>query len=142
MTASPPLARRTRPPASLLPRHVLTLRSLGAEGLRAILDLSAAIKSNPDRFRNALAGRKVGLVFEKPSTRTRVSFEAAAWLLGMLPISLRGDELQLGRGETIADTARTLSLYVDAIAIRTFAQSRVEELAAAASIASRRRLDV
>ncbi|HEU4672051.1 MAG TPA: ornithine carbamoyltransferase [Candidatus Limnocylindrales bacterium] len=134
MTASPPLARRTRRPPGLLPRHVLTLRSLGAEGLRAILDLSAAIKSNPDRFRNALAGRKVGLVFEKPSTRTRVSFEAAAWLLGMLPISLRGEELQLGRGETIADTARTLSLYVDAIAIRTFAQSRVEELAAAASV--------
>jgi ornithine carbamoyltransferase len=136
VSATAPLARRVRhasPPPSL-PRDLLTLRSLGADGLRAILDLSAAIKRDPEPFRNVLAGRTVGLVFEKPSTRTRVSFEAAAWLLGILPISLRGDELQLGRGETIADTARTLSLFVDAIVIRTFAQSRVEELAAAASV--------
>ena len=74
------------------------------------------------------------MIFDKPSTRTRVSFESAAWTLGMLPIVLRPDELQLGRGETIADTARALSLYLDALTVRTFAQSSVEELAAAASI--------
>jgi ornithine carbamoyltransferase len=74
------------------------------------------------------------MIFDKPSTRTRVSFESAAWMLGMLPIVLRPDELQLGRGETIADTARALSLYLDALTVRTFAQSSVEELAAAASI--------
>ena len=74
------------------------------------------------------------MIFHKPSTRTRVSFESAAWTLGMLPSVLRADELQLGRGETVADTARTLSLYLDAITVRTFAQASVEELAAAASI--------
>jgi ornithine carbamoyltransferase len=74
------------------------------------------------------------MIFDKPSTRTRVSFESAAWLLGMLPIDLRPDELQLGRGETIADTARALSLYLDALTVRTFAQRSVEDLAAAASI--------
>ena len=74
------------------------------------------------------------MIFDKPSTRTRVSFESAAWMLGMLPIVLRPDELQLGRGETIADTARALSLYLDALTVRTFAQSSLEELAAAASI--------
>ena len=72
------------------------------------------------------------MIFDKPSTRTRVSFESAAWMLGMLPIVLRPDELQLGRGETIADTGRTLSLYLDALAVRTFAQASLEELAAAA----------
>ncbi len=74
------------------------------------------------------------MIFDKPSTRTRVSFESAAWMLGMLPIVLRPDELQLGRGETVADTARTLSLYLDALAVRTFSQASLEELAAAASI--------
>ena len=74
------------------------------------------------------------MIFHKPSTRTRVSFETAAWTLGMLPSVLRADELQLGRGETVADTARTLSLYLDTIVIRTFAQAVVEELAADASI--------
>ena len=64
--------------------------------------------------------------FTKPSTRTRVSLEAAAWRLGMLPVMLRPDELQLGRGEPIADTGRVLSGYADAIAIRTFAQRDVE----------------
>jgi ornithine carbamoyltransferase len=74
------------------------------------------------------------MIFDKPSTRTRVSFESAAWTLGMLPIVLRPDELQLGHGETVADTARALSLYLDALTVRTFAQSSVEALAAAASI--------
>jgi ornithine carbamoyltransferase len=74
------------------------------------------------------------MIFEAPSTRTRVSFEAAAWLLGALPIVLRPDELQLGRGETVADTARALSLYLDGLTIRAFSQSVVEEFAAAASI--------
>ena len=67
--------------------------------------------------------------FSKPSTRTRVSLEAAAQRLGMLPLMLRPDELQLGRGEPISDTGRVLSGYVDAITIRTYAQSDVDELA-------------
>jgi ornithine carbamoyltransferase len=87
------------------------------------------IKSLHGKTRETLAGGRVGMIFDKPSTRTRVSFEAAIWGLGMLPISLRPDELQLGRGETIADTARVLSRYLSALVIRTFEQAKVEELA-------------
>lgn len=116
------------------PHHVLTLDALGPSGLRAILDISGHLKRDPDAVRGRLAGRRVGMIFDKPSTRTRVSFESAAWILGMLPIVLRPDELQLGHGETVADTARALSLYLDALTVRTFAQSAVEELATAASI--------
>jgi ornithine carbamoyltransferase len=115
-------------------RHFLRLSDVGPDGLRALLELTRRIKRNPDVVRDRLAGGKLGMIFYKPSTRTRVSFEAAAWALGMLPIVLRPDELQLGRGETVGDTARTLSLYLDAIVIRTFAQETVEELAAAASV--------
>jgi len=99
-----------------------------------LLDLTRRLKRDPEPFRGRLAGGRIGMIFHKPSTRTRVSFESAAWTLGMLPSVLRADELQLGRGETVADTARTLSLYLDAVTIRTFAQAVVEELAAAASI--------
>jgi ornithine carbamoyltransferase len=116
------------------PRHFLTLDGLGPDGLRTLLDLTARLKQDPDTVRNRLAGGRIGMIFDKPSTRTRVSFESAAWMLGMLPIVLRPDELQLGRGETIADTARALSLYLDALTVRTFAQASVEELAAAGSI--------
>ena len=115
-------------------RDFLTLASLGPTGLRAVLDLTARLKRDPVPFHGTLAGHRIGMIFDKPSTRTRVSFESAAWILGMLPIVLRPDELQLGRGETIADTARALSLYLDALAVRTFAQTSVEELADAASI--------
>ncbi len=116
------------------PRDFLTVEDLGPGGLRAILNLTHRLKEHPSLFRNRLAGGRIGMIFDKPSTRTRVSFEAAAWQLGMLPIALRPDELQLGRGETVADTARTLSLYLDAIVIRTFGHDRVVELAEAASV--------
>jgi ornithine carbamoyltransferase len=115
-------------------RHLLTLDSLGRDGIRHTLDLAARIKSRGGMTRDALAGGRVGMIFDKPSTRTRVSFEAAAWGLGMLPIALRPDELQLGRGETIADTARVLSRYLSALVIRTFEQARVDELARYATI--------
>jgi ornithine carbamoyltransferase len=110
-------------------RHLLTLDSLGREGLLVNLELARQLKTVKGMARDALAGGRMGLIFDKPSTRTRVSFEAAAWGLGMLPIALRPDELQLGRGETIADTARVLSRYLTALAIRTFEQAKVEELA-------------
>jgi ornithine carbamoyltransferase len=115
-------------------RHFLTLDSLGREGILINLDLAARLKAREGMARDALAGGRVGLIFDKPSTRTRVSFEAAIWGLGMLPIALRSDELQLGRSETIADTARVLSRYLSALVIRTFDQSRVEELARHATI--------
>ena len=114
--------------------HYLTLDSLGREGVRAILDLSHRFKREPGRHREALAGGIVGMIFDKPSTRTRVSLENAAWALGMHPIVMRPDELQLGHGETVADTARVLSRYLSALTIRTFAHTRVEELAAHATI--------
>jgi ornithine carbamoyltransferase len=115
-------------------RHLLTLGGLGHGDLRSLLDLTGRLKREPDAFRGRLAGGRVGMIFDKPSTRTRVSLESAAWMLGMLPIVLRPEELQLGRGETVADTARALSLYLDALTVRTSDQATVEELAAAASI--------
>jgi ornithine carbamoyltransferase len=121
-------------PPQASPKDFLTLDELGPGGLRSLLDLTGRLKRKPDAFRDRLAGRRIGMLFDKPSTRTRVSFESAAWMLGMLPMVLRPDELQLGRGESIADTARALSLYLDGLTVRTFAQSSVEELAAAASI--------
>lgn len=124
------------PPAAAptVPADLLTLDAFDPAGLAALLDLSGRMKADPRLGTGSLAGGKLALIFHKPSTRTRVSFEAAAWRLGMLPIALRPDELQLGRGETIADTARTLSRYVDAIAIRTFSQASIEELAEHATI--------
>ena len=92
------------------------------------------LKREPAHFEGALHGRTIACIFEKPSTRTRVSFAAAAAELGATPIALSPQELQLGRGETIADTARSLSGYCAAIVIRTFAQSTVDELAAWATV--------
>jgi ornithine carbamoyltransferase len=116
------------------PRNLLRIADLGPEHLEHLLDLAAVMKRQRFRFRKAHAGEVLACYFSKPSTRTRVSLEGAAWQMGMLPVMLRPDELQLGRGEPIADTAAVLSRYVDAIAIRTFAQSEVDELADAASI--------
>lgn len=129
------MTSQVTPPAHLsVPADFLTLDAFGPDQLAALLDLSERMKRDEHLGRRSLDGGRVALIFHKPSTRTRVSFEAAAWRLGMLPISLRADELQMGRGETIADTARTLSRYVDVIVIRTFSQASVEELAEHATI--------
>ena len=109
------------------PQHLLRVSDLSRQQLHRLLDLAAEMKAEPLGWRGAQAGKALACFFSKPSTRTRVSLEAAAHRLGMLPLMLRPDELQLGRGEPIADTARVLSSYVDPIAIRTFAQSDVEE---------------
>lgn len=116
--------RRTRAPARLTRLGDLTPRALAR-----LLDLAAAMKDDPCRYADALRGRSIACIFEKPSTRTRVSFAAAAARLGANPIALSPQELQLGRGETLADTARSLSGYVDAIVIRSVAQKTVNELA-------------
>src|ERR671932_1447963 len=94
----------------------------------ALLDAADRHKAER-RVRATLAGRTVALIFEKPSTRTRVSFEVAVHELGGYPLPLAGGELQLGRGETIEDTAMVLSRYVAAIVLRTFAQDTLERLA-------------
>jgi ornithine carbamoyltransferase len=113
---------------------LLRVSDLDAAQFDALLDLAAAMKRHPFAWHGALAGRSVACYFAKPSTRTRVSFEAAINRLGALPIMLRPDELQLGRGEPIADTARALSSYCEAIVVRTFAQREVRELADHASV--------
>jgi nucleotide-binding universal stress UspA family protein len=116
------------------PRHVLRVADLAAEELTAVIDLAARMKANPAAWTGALPGLALAALFEKPSTRTRASLAVAAHRLGMLPLTLRPDELQLGRGETIADSARVLSGYAAAIAVRTFAQTTLEELAAHATV--------
>jgi ornithine carbamoyltransferase len=124
------------PSINCLIRHFLTGEELGAHELRSLLDRAQELKQGRrDRVAaEALAGRSVALVFEKPSTRTRVSFEVGVAELGGTPIVLRGDELQLARGESIGDTARVLSRFVDAIVIRSGSQQAVEELAAGSEV--------
>jgi ornithine carbamoyltransferase len=114
--------------------HFTRLSDLGQDTLAELLDLAEAMKDEPAHCEDALRGRAIACIFEKPSTRTRVSFAAAAARLGATPIVLTPQELQLGRGESVADTARSLSGYVDAIVVRTFAQETVQELARWASV--------
>ena len=102
--------------------------------IEKVLELAAEIKSRPGDFRNALPGRSLAMIFEKSSTRTRVSFEAGMYQLGGLGMFLSSRDLQLGRGEPISDTAQVLSRYVDGIMARTYAHSTVEDLARFASI--------
>ncbi|MBP2232804.1 ornithine carbamoyltransferase [Azospirillum agricola] len=119
-------------------RHFLDVDRLDSQTLRRILDRAVAIKAAFRKDRNAhadlLAGQTLALIFEKPSTRTRVSFEVGMRQLGGNVVVLKPDDMQLGRGETIGDTARVLSRFVDAVMVRTTGEERVHELAAHASI--------
>jgi ornithine carbamoyltransferase len=115
--------------------HFLDLSEFSGKKLREILSLASSLKAKRDSdAMRPLAGRKLALIFEKPSTRTRVSFDAAMHELGGHSIVLTGKEMQLGRGETIADTARVLSRYVDAIMIRILNHKQLQELAAHATV--------
>jgi ornithine carbamoyltransferase len=109
-------------------RHFLTGAELGAAELDALLTRAAELKREP-RSSNALGQRCVGLVFERPSTRTRISFEVGVVELGGHPVVLRGDELQIARGEALRDTALVLSRHLDAVGVRTGPQQALEELA-------------
>jgi ornithine carbamoyltransferase len=102
--------------------------------IEAVLDLAAKVKKDPTAYRAALPGRTLAMIFEKSSTRTRVSFEAGMFQLGGVGMFLSSRDLQLGRGEPISDTARVLSRYVDGIMARVFAQATVDGLAKHASI--------
>ena len=115
-------------------RDFLSLDDIESDELHHLLELSAKVKQSPGDYAGRLAGKSVALIFEKPSTRTRVSFEVAVASLGGHPVSLSSTDLQLGRGETIEDTGRVLSRYVDCVVLRTFEQERLEVLAEAASI--------
>ena len=112
------------------PSDLLRISDLDSRQLYVLLDLAAEMKAAPHGWETALHGDTVAMFFEKPSTRTRVSFAAACQHLGALPLGLRPDELQLGRGEPISDTARVLSGYSSAIVVRTFAQALLDEMAA------------
>jgi ornithine carbamoyltransferase len=121
---------------SLKGRSFTRVADWSREELLDVLDLADGLKQR-QRAReehHLLPGRTLGMIFQKPSTRTRVSFEVGIYQLGGTGLYLSAGDLQLGRGETIKDTAVVLSRYLDAIMIRTFAQSDVEELAANASI--------
>jgi len=120
------------------PRHFLDISALPSSELRAILDRAAALKAKRVKGKPAeekpLEGKFLGLVFDRPSTRTRVSFDVAMRELGGETIMLTGAEMQLGRGETIADTARVLSRFLDAIMIRILSRDDLLELGKYASV--------
>ncbi len=124
------------------PDDLISIDDLTAPQIIDVLDLAdelrderaSAVAAGRSPVRDVLRGRTVALVFEKPSTRTRVSFQVGVAELGGSPLTLSSAELQLGRGETVADTGAVLSRYVHAIVIRTFGQDRLVELAAAADV--------
>ncbi|UKJ74873.1 ornithine carbamoyltransferase [Azospirillum brasilense] len=115
-------------------RHFLDIDRLDKATLRQILAMAATIKRDIPAYRSLFAGRTLAMIFEKPSTRTRVSFEVGMRQLGGDVVVLKPDDMQLGRGETIGDTARVLSRYVDAVMVRTMGEERVQELAEFASV--------
>ena len=118
-------------------RHFLDIDKLPLETLRALLKRADALKAKRkagNHVYRPLAGKTLALIFDKPSTRTRVSFDVGMQELGGFTLMLTGAEMQLGRGETIADTARVLSRYIDAIMIRSLDQSVIYDMAAYGSI--------
>ena len=117
-------------------RHFLDLIDIPRKQLREMIDVSRTLKKKRGGAagKGPLAGRTIAMIFDKPSTRTRVSFDVGIRQLGGESITLTGQEMQLGRGETIADTARVLSRYVDAIMIRTLDHEQLLELAEFATV--------
>ena len=115
-------------------KDLLRTADLSRADVELLLNTAADFAANPLRSNTALANKSVAIYMTKPSTRTRLASETAVAHLGGTPIFIRGEELQLGRGETIADTARIISGYCDALIIRTFAQSDVDELGANATV--------
>jgi ornithine carbamoyltransferase len=123
-------------PGHLKGRHFTRIGGWSHDDLAPILDLADELKQTQRERQEhrLLPGRALGMIFQKPSTRTRVSFEVGMAQLGGTALNLAPNDLQLGRGETLRDTAIVLSRYLDAILIRTYAQADVEELAANASV--------
>ncbi|HLQ96027.1 MAG TPA: ornithine carbamoyltransferase, partial [Pseudogracilibacillus sp.] len=122
--------------STLKGKHFLTLQDFTAEEILFLIEYALELKEKQQSGRSdsLLAGKTLGMIFEKSSTRTRVSFETGMFQFGGHAIFLSKDDIHLGKGETVADTAKVLSRYLDGIMIRTFEHSIVEELAANASI--------
>jgi ornithine carbamoyltransferase len=110
--------------------HFLSLADCSGAEIQGLLTLAAQVKAQPGDYRAALAGQTLGMVFQKPSTRTRVSFEVGMFQLGGHALFLSGRDMQLGRGETVPDTAKVLSRYVQGIMARVFAHADVVALTA------------
>ncbi len=115
-------------------RDFLTVADLSSQEIDCILRRSIAFKSGGDANACPLIGKSIGLIFEKASTRTRVSFEVGIYQLGARSIYLTPKDIQIGRGETISDTAKVLSRYLNAIVMRTFSHNTVSEMAKHASV--------
>ncbi|MBI5478404.1 MAG: ornithine carbamoyltransferase [Deltaproteobacteria bacterium] len=109
-------------------KDFLSISDVTIEELEALLERAVHVKQHPEQYRQALAGQTLAMIFQKPSTRTRVSFEVGTWQLGGYALYLSGTDLQIGRGETIADTARVLSRYCNGIMARVFGHADIEEL--------------
>lgn len=118
----------------MFPANLVTLADLDRSQIVDLFELSEAIKQSPRNYRDRLAGRSLAMIFQKPSTRTRVSFEVGMAQLGGSSVALTRQDMQLKRGETVADTARVLSAYVDAIAARLFDHSDLVTLAQESSV--------
>ena len=119
------------------PRHFLDIDRIPAETLKALILRAAELKREEAEGKNGskpLTGRTLALIFEKPSTRTRVSFEVGMRQLGGDVVVLNSSDMQLGRGETIEDTARVMSRYVDAIMLRTTDSTKLERHAGSATV--------
>ncbi len=115
-------------------RDFLTIWDLTKDEIEGLLKRAIELKSGADKNKCPLIGKSIGLFFEKPSTRTRVSFEVGIYQLGGQSIYLNPKEIQLGRGESISDTARVLSRYLNGIILRTYSHSSVEEFASHATV--------
>ncbi len=115
-------------------KDFIEIHDYSADDVREIFEIARDMKANPETYRDALKGQTLAMIFEKSSTRTRVSFEVGMYQLGGHALFLSSRDIQLGRGEPIYDTAKVLSRYVDGIMARTFAHKTVTELAEYASI--------
>jgi ornithine carbamoyltransferase len=110
-------------------KHFISLKDFSREEIEALFELAAAMKADPAPWSQALQGKSLAMIFQKPSTRTRVSFEVGMFQLGGQALFLGSNDIQLHRGETVADTAAVLSRYVDGIMARVFAHQDVLDLA-------------
>jgi ornithine carbamoyltransferase len=115
-------------------KHFLSLKDWSRDEIELLFEQAAAIKATPETYASALAGQSLAMIFQKPSTRTRVSFEVGMYELGGRALFLGSNDIQLNRGETIADTARVLSRYVHGIVARVFAHQDILDLARYGSV--------